>query len=148
MSGTLISGPAGAGKSAVARQLREDWLAEGGEPVALADFQSLYAAVAGDVRGPDGRFPLRDDRLLPVVEYLRRSLLTAARERGLRIIATNSDGDPERREFLLRELGDGAQERVVDPGEDVARSRLADPTTGELSADCNAAVNRWYGRIR
>ena len=146
MASTLISGPAGAGKSAVARQLREEWLAEGGEPVALADFQSLYAAVAGDQRGPDGRYPLRDERLLPVVEYLRRALLTAARERSLRVIATNSDGNPERREFLLRELGEDAQERVVDPGEDVVRARLADSTTGELSADCNAAVNRWYRR--
>lgn len=146
MASTLISGPAGAGKCAVARQLREDWLAEGGEPVALADFQSLYAAVAGDQRGPDGRFPLRDERLLPVVEYLRRALLTAARERGLRIIATNSDGDPERREFLLRELGEGAQERVVDPGEDVVRARLSDPTTGTLSEECTAAANRWYRR--
>ena len=143
---TLISGPAGAGKSAVARQLREDWLAEGGEPVAVADFQSLYAAVSGDVRGPDGLFPLRDERLLPVVEYLRRALLTAARERGLRLIATNSDGDPARRAFLLKELGEGASERVVDPGEEIVRARLADPTTGTLSEECNAAVNRWYRR--
>ena len=130
----------------MARDLRETWLAEGGEPVALADFQSLYAAVAGDVRGPDGRFPLRDERLLPVVEYLRRALLTAARERGLRIIATNSDGSPERRAFLLKEMGEGAQERVVDPGEQIVRARLSDPTTGELSEECNAAIVRWYRR--
>ena len=144
----LISGPAGAGKSALARQLRDEWIAEGGEPVALADFQNIYAAVAGDVRGPDGRFPVRDERLLPIVEYLRRALLTAARDRGIRIIATNSDGDPERRAFLLRELGEGAQERVVDPGEAVVRARLADAATGEVSEECTAAVNRWYRRLR
>ena len=143
----LISGPAGAGKSAVARQLREEWISEGGEPVALADFQSLYAAVSGDVRGPDGRFPLRDERLLPIVEYLRRALLTAARDRGIRIIATNSDGDPERRAFLLQQLGDGATERIVDPGESVVKARLTGPT-GVLSEDCTGAVARWYRRLR
>ena len=114
--------------------------------VVLADFQSLYAAVTGDVRGPDGRYPLRDDRLLPTVEYLRRAVITAAAARDISVIATNSDGDPERRAFLLTQLGAGATERIVDPGIDVVSARLSDPETGELSGACDSAINRWYRR--
>ena len=144
MASLLLSGPAGAGKSQVARSVRE----ESTEPTVLADFQSIYAALAGDVRGPDGRYPLRDDRLLPITEYVRRAIVTAAVARQIRVIATNSDGDPDRRAFLLGELGDGATERVVDPGRDVVAARLGDPVTGEISPECDAAINRWYGRAR
>ena len=114
----------------------------------LADFQSLYAALTGDSRGPDGRFPLRDERLLPATEHLRRAVIGAAVSRGLRVIATNSDGDPGRRAFLLGELGAGASERIVDPGRDVVAARLSDPETGELSDECDAAMSRWYTRAR
>ena len=144
MAGVLLSGPAGAGKSQLARRLRD----EATEPTVLADFQSLYAAVSGDMRGPDGRYPLRDDRLLPTVEYMRRALLTAATNRDLNVIATNSDGDPDRRAFLLSQLGEGAEERIVDPGREVVVARLADPETGELSGECDAAIGRWYSRVR
>ena len=54
MANTLISGPAGAGKSARARELREGTTG----PAVIADFQSIYAALSGDVRGPDGTFPV------------------------------------------------------------------------------------------
>ena len=114
--------------------------------MAIVDFQSIYVALSGDVRGPDGKFPLRNEALLPLVEYLRRAALTASRERQIPVVATNSDGDPDRRAFLLRELGEGAQERVIDPGEAVVKARLADSATGELSSQCERAVNRWYRR--
>ena len=114
----------------------------------LADFQSIYAALTGDSRGPDGRFPLRDERLLPATEHLRRAVIGAAVSRGLRVIATNSDGDPGRRAFLLGELGAGASERIVDPGRDVVAARLSDPETGELSDECDGAMSRWYTRAR
>ena len=143
MARILLSGPAGAGKSQLARRLRD----EAPTPAVLADFQSLYAAITGDVRGPDGRYPLRDDQLLPTVEYLRRALITAAVARELDVIATNSDGDAARRAFLLSQLGEGATERVVDPGRDVVAARLADPETGVLSGECDAAIGRWYGRL-
>ena len=142
MASILLSGPAGASKSALARRLFE----EHGGLVALADFQSIYAALTGDERGRDGRYPLRDDRLLPLVEYTRRAIITAAVAREIDVIATNSDGSPERRAFLLSTLGAGAAERIVDPGRDIVSARLADPVTGELSLECNAAVDRWYGR--
>ena len=143
MAGILISGPAGAAKSALARRL----LRESPELAAIADFQSVYAALSGDLRGPDGRYPLRDERLLPLTEYVRRAIITGAVARDITIIATNSDGDPDRRAFLLSQLGDGAEERIADPGRDVVAARLSDPETGVLSDACDAAISRWYGRV-
>ena len=140
----LLSGPAGSGKSQEAKRL----LDANPELMAVIDFQSIYAALSGDVRGPDGRYPLRNPALLPLAEYIRRAAITASREREIPIVATNSDGDPDRRAFLLRELGPGAQEKVVDPGEAVVKARLADAVTGELSSQCESATGRWYKRLR
>ena len=142
MPSLLLSGPAGAAKSALARQL----LTESTELSAIADFQLVYAALSGDVRGPDGRYPLRDERLLPLTEYVRRAIITGAVARDINLIATNSDGDPERRAKLLGLIGPGAIERVVDPGEEIVSARLADPSTGVLSDECAGAIDRWYLR--
>ena len=142
MPSFLLSGPAGAGKSQRAKEL----LAEIEELAVLVDFQSIYASLTGDVRGPDGRYPLRNDQLLPLVEYLRRAAITVARERGIAIVATNSDGDPDRRAFLLGMLGAGAIERIVDPGRAVVEARLSED--GELSDECSQVISRWYGRLR
>lgn len=144
MPSILLSGPAGAGKSQVAARL----LRENPELLALVDFQSIYAALSGDVRGPDGKYPLRNEALLPLAEYVRRAALTAARERQIAVVATNSDGDPERRAFLLRQLGPGATEKIVDPGRAVVEGRLSNPETGKLSSQCKAAAERWYKRLR
>ena len=143
MASILLSGPAGSGKSQEAKRL----LDENPELGAIIDFQSLYVALSGDTRGPDGLYPYRNEALLPIVEYLRRAALTAAREREIDVIATNSDGDPERRAFLLQELGAGATERVIDPGKAVVSARLADPISGDLSPQCGAAIGRWYNRL-
>ena len=142
MAGILLSGPAGAGKSQVARQLWE----ESTDPAVIADFQSTYAAMTGDQRGPDGRYPLRDENLLPTTEYVRKAIITAAVGREIFVIATNSDGSPDRRQELLGLLGDGATEQIIDPGEDVVRRRLS--TKGALSKECGQAIKRWYGRRR
>lgn len=142
MAGILLSGPAGAAKSALARRL----LTDHPQLAVLADFQLVYRALTDDERGRDGRYPLRDERLLPTAEYVRRAIITAAVAREIDVIATNSDGSPERRAFLLAQLGEGAVERVVDPGEDIVRARLSDPHTGDLSDDCGEAIGRWYRR--
>ena len=128
MASILLSGPAGAAKSALARRL----LAESPELAAIADFQAVYAALTGVLRGPDGRYPLRDDRLLPLTEYVRRAIITGAVNREIAVIATNSDGDPGRRAFLLEQLGPGATERVVDPGRAIVAARLSDPETEDI----------------
>ncbi len=143
MPSLLISGPAGAAKSQLARTLFE------ADPDlhAIADFQAIYVALTLVRRAADGRYPLRDERLLPLVEYLRRRVIDEGIRRELNLIVTNSDGSPERRQFLLNKMGPGAEERVVDPGEDVVRARLADPFDGAMSTECDQAVNRWYRRI-
>ena len=55
--------------------------------------QSLYAALLLLERQPDGRYPEREERhlayVLPMAEYLRRTILTAAAARRLRVVATN-----------------------------------------------------------
>ena len=113
MADILLSGPAGSNKSAVAR---EALAAATGLSIA-ADFQALYSALLLLERGPDGRYPARVEALLPLIEFVRRAVITGARSREIGIIATNSDGDPARRALLLSELGAGATERVIDPGE-------------------------------
>ena len=86
MASILLSGPAGASKSALAIKL----LAENPALAVIADFQSIYRALTLVERDPSGRYPLRDDRLLPIVEYVRRAILTGAVARELDVIATNS----------------------------------------------------------
>ena len=143
MPSLLLSGPAGAAKSALARRL----LLENPQLAVLADFQLVYRALTDVERGRDGRYPLRDDRLLPLTEYIRRAIITGAVTREISVIATNSDGDADRRAFLLSQLGEGASERIIDPGRAVVTARLSDPETGELSDDCGEAIARWYSRI-
>ena len=145
MAGLLISGPAGAGKSSRARQV----LAQKAGPAVLIEFQEIYADLLGIDRLPSGRYPERreeDAYALPIVEYIRRVAIGAARDREIDAIVTNSDGDPERRRALLGFIGPDALEEVVDPGEDVVRRRLS--VSGRLSRQCNQAVNRWYRRTR
>ena len=142
MASILLSGPAGAAKSALARRL----LAESTELAAIADFQLVYRALTDVERGRDGRYPLRDERLLPLTEYVRRAIITGAVNRDIAVIATNSDGDPARRAFLLGQLGAGAVERIVDPGRNIVEARLSDPETGVLSSECDSAIGRWYSR--
>ena len=143
----LLSGPAGAGKSQRARDL----LAQLQGPGAIIDFQSIYAALLLLLllRLEDGRFPERDPtdaHLLALAEYVRRAAITGARGMDVEIIATNSDGAPARRDYLLGLLGPGAVEEVLDPGRAVVRQRLS-VTPGVLTDQCGQAIDRWYGRL-
>ena len=119
---------------------------ESAELSAIADFQLVYRALTDVERDRGGRYPLRNEGLLPLTEYVRRAIISGAVARGITVIATNSDGDPERRAFLLGQLGAGATERIVDPGRNIVEARLSDPETGVLSPECDQAVGRWYSR--
>ena len=142
MPDILLSGPAGAGKTAEARRILE---AYPGPAVAL-DFQSIYAALLLLERMADGRYPPREPQhqfAYPLVEYLRRAALTAARDREIEVVLTNSNSDPERRAALIGLLKPGATERVIDPGKAVVVERLSD-ADGNLSGQCADAVRRWF----
>ena len=143
MPNLLISGPAGAGKSAIARLRRREME----QPAVLSDFQSVYASLTGDVRDESGNFPVRDEELLPLIERERQRIIRDAVEAEIGVVATNSDGDQERRSYLLGLLGADALEEVLDPGIDVVTARLSDPATGSLSTSCSSAIARWYSRI-
>ena len=144
MAGLLISGPAGAGKSEEARQA----LAERLGLAVIVDFNALLVALSLTQALPSGRYPERDPRLaylLPMAEGLRRTAIRNARERQLFVVVTNSDGSLTRRQDLLQLIGDGATERVIDPGYDVVADRLA--IDGQLSDQCRQALDRWYARL-
>ena len=145
MAGTLLSGPAGAGKTQEARRLLE---AAAG-PIVAADFQSILAGLLLLERLPNGRYPERNPAqsswLLPMTEAIRQTVITVAVDRGIDVVATNSDGSPTRRAFLLSRIGPGGIERVLDPGIEVVTRRLAGPD-GVLSRQCSEATQRWYGR--
>ena len=141
---TLISGPAGANKTAHARQLIEN----AATPTVAADFQSLLAALLLLERQPNGRYPERLESqayALAMAEYLRRVIMTVAAEREIDVVTTSSDGAGTRRRALLDALGGNAVETVLDPGISVVRSRLA--VNGALSPQCNTAIDRWYSRL-
>ena len=145
MPNTLVSGPAGAGKSAVAKTLVA--LAE--EPTVLVDFQAIHVALTGAERRSDGTYPLRDERLLPITEYVRRAVIGAAVERDIGVVATNSRWRPRTAGVPAGPARAPARtERIVDPGRVAVEARLSDPVTFELSATIAAeAINRWYTRI-
>ena len=145
MPNLLISGPAGANKSGAAREL----LSAASVPTIMIEFQELYASLLGLRRNPEtGRYSPRrpqDAYALPMAEYLRQAAISGAIAQELDIVLSNSDGDADRRAFLLGRLGPGATERVIDPGIEVVTQRLS--VDGTLDPDCVAALRRWYGRL-
>lgn len=141
----LLTGPAGAGKSAAARELLRT-----GKADLAADFQSILATLLLLERDPvTGRYPQRDraaERLIPLAQAIRSRIIAEARDRGLAVVATNSNGAIAQRQRLIAELG-GATERILDPGREVVEQRLADPVTGQLSRQCQEAIERYYGNL-
>ena len=141
----LISGPAGAGKSQAARELLRT-----GKADLAADFQSILAALLLLERDPEtGRYPPRDrttERLIPLAQAIKATIISEARERELTVVATNSNGSPAQRQRLIAELGN-APEQIINPGRAAVEQRLADPVTGQLSSGCSQAIRRWYDNL-
>ena len=145
MAGTLLTGPAGSGKTQEARRL----LNAAAGPMVAADFQSLYAALLLLERDPEtGRYPERlasqAAYMMPLTEAIRQTVITFAVDREIDLVVTNSDGSPGRRQYLLSRLESGG-ETILDPGVDVVRRRLA--VNGVLSQQCELAIDRYYGRL-
>ena len=103
MPSILLSGPAGGAKSALARRL----LVESAELSAIADFQLVYRALTDVERDRGGRYPLRNEGLLPLTEYVRRAIITGAVARDIAVIATNSRRRPRAARFPSRAVGRG-----------------------------------------
>ena len=145
--GFCYRGPAGGGKSGRAETLLEEMRLKHGTSI-IVDFQKLYVAVSAvRRRKKDGRYPDRGDGdgLLPIVEWLRQRSIGESVSRDIFVIATNSDGNPARRQYLMSLLGIDATEEVLDPGRDVVEERLS--VDGELAPGCEQAINRWYSRL-
>lgn len=149
MPGSLIriAGPVAGGKSQVAQEM-----ISAGEADLIADTSSVWAAIGAKVRGPDGRYPVRDDDdlLLPLALYLKITVARQGLERDLRVVKTSSTPtDLPRDRALASEFGASFREIVVDPGEDVVRDRLRGED-GDVSEACEQALGHWYrsgGRV-
>ena len=109
----------------------------------------IYPKTPGHLPCSSLSHPLPLPSLRPSVSFggfgIRQTIITIAIDRDIDVVATNSDGSPERRGFLLSRLGPGVTERVIDPGISVVTDRLS--VDGELSIDCGKAIHRWYGKV-
>ena len=131
-----IVGPAGAGKSQYIARERT-----AGDVV--IDYTSLWAALTGAQRGPDGKYPERrdDDPSLALMSAVKNFALSQAVERELNGFVTSSArADVERLESRT-----GQQAVTIDPGREVVEARLVDDDTRYLSDECRRALARWYG---
>ena len=138
---TLIEGPAGAGKSDLASALLESGTVE-----VLADITGIWVALAGVVRGVDGRYPIRldDDPALQVARYLQRVAVRFAIQEGYSVAVTTSTRNRvEHWRQLAEEAGVPFDLRTVDPGRAEVVRRLSD-ADGNLSDPCAKAIGRWY----
>ncbi|MCY4360810.1 MAG: hypothetical protein OXE42_01295 [Gammaproteobacteria bacterium] len=139
----LIEGPAGGGKSELLRELLA-----AGEIDLAADITELWAAVGGYERDPaTGKYPVRreNDPALSAARYLQTVAAGFGLREGYKVAVSTSQRDQVSRwaEVATRH-NSGMSVRTVDPGREVVAARLSDPVTGELSADCDAAISRWY----
>ena len=140
---TLVEGPAGSGKS----QHVADMLAAG-EVDVVADLTCQWAALRGMERGPDGRYPVREDGDPAIrsglAAYMRAAAVRQGLREGLRVVVTSGTPDTAVRwSDVAREHESPFNVVTIDPGEEVVRERLA--VEGELDPQCEAAISRWYG---
>ena len=136
----LVEGPAGGGKSQHVAEL-----VEAGTVQVVADVTALWVALSGVTRGPDGRYPVRedDDPALHTARYLQAVAVRHALEQGADVAVTTSQrGQAGRWRHVSTRYT--LEVSTVDPGREVVRQRLALPETGELSPECQQAIDRWF----
>ena len=133
---TPVAGPVGAGKSQYIEERRRP-----GD--VLVDFTSIYVALSGVERGPDGRYPERldGDPLLPLTSAVMAHALNEAVDRQLDGFVTTASRD--RVPVLERITGQPAV--IIDPGDDgVIRLHYGSRGTS-ITEQCAKALGRWYG---
>ena len=138
----LIEGPAGGGKSRVARDLLR-----AGTVDVVADVTSLWAALSGAVRGPDGLFPVTslDDPALRAALFTQNVAARFALDQGASVAVTTSrPGQVERWQAVADEVDAGFSVRTVDPGRAVVTARLTQTADPGRNAECSRAIGRWY----
>ena len=158
----LLEGPAGSGKSQDAEELIRS-----GQFHVLADLTALWAALRAMRRGPDGRYPIREDTDpgLELAQYIRAVAVRQGLSSGLNVVVTSATPDTAVKwAAIAEELGTQFQVRTIDPGQAAVREALAEevpdgytledddeemPRRGGarrvLRAQCGRAVRRWYG---
>ena len=138
---TLVQGPAGGGKSQVVAEM-----VAAGEVSLVSDVTRLWVALGVYQRGPDGRYPVRQDQdpALATALYLQAVAVRRALETGADVAVTTSRaGQAQRWLEVAESAGQSFRVRTVDPGEAVVRARLAGPD-GSVSQECERAIGRWY----
>lgn len=114
----------------------------------VADLTSLWGAMSGAERGPDGRYPNRDDSdpliAAGVAAYVRRTVVRQALRQDLRVAVTSgTPGTAPEYAAIAEESGATFTQRTIDPGEEVVTDRLANED-GILDPQCEQAIRRWY----
>lgn len=138
---TVVAGPPGGGKS---RWIRERMAED--PSLMVVDYTAMYAALTGQRRDSEGRYPIRstgDPKLATVAGVWTRAVehLAFTGQRGF-VTTAKRDRIPS-----ILELADTKRVRVVDPGEAIARQRLADLYGGILPPECENALAGWYGAV-
>ncbi|MCY4508423.1 MAG: hypothetical protein OXG35_15925 [Acidobacteria bacterium] len=134
-----IAGPAGSAKSQHVSEVRRP-----GD--VLIDYTLIWAALTGAARGPDGRYPVRedDDPSLPLASAVYWFTLSEAVRRELSGFVTTASRAAVPR--LERITGVAAHVLNVEASVPLARLSEVDPGTGDptLEPSCVAALRRWY----
>lgn len=109
----------------------------------LIDYTALWVALTGERRDENGRYPIRvsGDQRLAYVAGVWYSAVERAAFSGQRGYVTTAKRD---RVEEIQRLADTNRLQVVDPGEEVARGRLADLYGDAMPEECESALNGWY----
>lgn len=135
----IVAGPPGGGKTGY---VRDQMKRTGGIQV---DFTALFAALTGEERDAEGRYPIRqdgDERLLAASRVWLMAVGIAATGLEVPVYITTAN---KQKIDQLKELADTTDVHTVDPGRATCERRLRQKYDGELPVQCEKALARWYG---